>query len=143
MNQSRSQSIIALYSGDAKHVGSSSLPYNLKLGHKSVTNLRVRPHKPAIGSALELVATVVSSQSMPTGTVYFYADDTFLAGVTLLQGIADYSAPSLAAGCHVVRSYYVPDEVSSELAYSQDSVSFYVSSEDSRKNTHQQVCGKE
>jgi hypothetical protein len=143
MNQPRSQSIIALYSGDSKHVGSSSLPYNLRLGLKSVTNLRVRPHKPAVGSALELVATVISSQSTPTGTVYFYADDTFLAGITLLQGAASYSASLFAAGCHVVRSYYVPDEVSSELAYSQDSVSFYVSSPQSGKKSDHHVCGRE
>jgi hypothetical protein len=105
-----SDSITAVYSGDAKDQTSTSSPYGLSvvLASSSVSLVSNLNPAPAVKTVV-FTATVTGTGGTPTGQVIFKDGATALGTVSLSGGVASYSTSSLAVGQHGITAAYQGD----------------------------------
>ncbi len=107
------QSITAVYSGDANFTTSTSSTLTQTVKQASTTTSVVSSANPSTyGQAVTFTATIspVSPGSgTPTGTVTFYDGSTTLGTATLSGGIASFTTSSLAVGTHSIKVVYSGD----------------------------------
>jgi large repetitive protein len=100
-----SQSLTALYSGDANNSSSTSAAVVVSVGKTSASVTVASSLNPSVaGRAVTFTATV--SPSAATGTVQFLDGSTSLGTITLSGGTASLSTSSLAAGAQSITAVY-------------------------------------
>jgi hypothetical protein len=102
-------SITAVYSGDATHAASTS-PAFLQTVNKAATNtaLTSSPNPSGVNQSVTLTATVVAAAGLPvpTGKVQFTAGKKILGTATLTNGIAVLNTTFTQAGSVTVKASY-------------------------------------
>jgi len=98
--------ITANYPGDASFAPSSRSLNQVVARAPTNTAMITSPNPSAPGEAVTLVATVNSTDGMPTGAVSFWDGDTLLGEAPIEGGRASLSTTTLAAGGHELRASY-------------------------------------
>ena len=105
--------IRASYSGDSANAPSTSPVVNVTLKAVTATTLTASPSSVAAGQPVNLTATIVETHGngTPGGSVFFYANGTLLASITVYGGVATYAAPTngLSAGVYSITANYSGD----------------------------------
>jgi hypothetical protein len=106
-----SNSITAVYEGDANNNGSMSSPVNQFVIAATTTTLTSSPNPSIYGLAVAFTATVISSiGSPPDGEIVTFKQGTTELGVgTLSSGTATFSDSTLAVGTKSIKAVYVGD----------------------------------
>jgi hypothetical protein len=102
-------SIVGTYSSDVSYAASASTPQTLAITVTPTVTFTATPATAALGTGIVLKATVASSASTPTGTLYFMDGTTTLGSATLSGGTASYTASGLAIGTHSITVRYGGD----------------------------------
>jgi hypothetical protein len=102
-------SIRAVYSGDANNRGASQPLTEVVNQATTTTTLSVSPTQTYVGGDVTFTATVAPQYvGTPTGTVFFYDGKTRYPA-QLSGGVATYTTASLKAGSHSIRAVYSSD----------------------------------
>ncbi len=110
--------LTAVYSGDATHLGSTSVPVTVVVlaattKVQTVTILTSSTNPATSGQSVTFTANVIASGSpiaAPTGTVTFLDGIMVLGTKTLVgSGVASFSIGSLSVGSHSITASYVGD----------------------------------
>jgi hypothetical protein len=110
-----SDSITAVYSGDANYTTSTSAAKTIKVneGTKTVTtSTLVATNTPlTYGTSTTLTDTLsFTSSNTPTGSINFYVDGILYgAAITLTSNAASVTIPALAGGSHSITAVYIGD----------------------------------
>jgi hypothetical protein len=113
-------SIAATYPGNATFAASTSSPvvqtvYSGARPRSSTVALATSPSPSTFGQPVTVTATITPSSGVPTGTVYFFADDLPLGSATVTQvgGVfkATLTVSALSRGAHVLGAAYLGDTV--------------------------------
>jgi hypothetical protein len=103
-----SNSLTAVYSGDASYVGSTSTAVTQTVNKQaSTTTLYSLTNPSSFGQAVVFRAIVSPSQA--TGTVQFLDGSTVLGSAAVSNGAASLTASSLAVGVHSIVASYSGD----------------------------------
>lgn len=104
--------LTAQYSGDENFAPSTSNPVTVLVDKApTLTVLTAIPTNTTPGSSIQLLAKVVSSQGLPTGTVNFYDGSSPIESLPLNipSGIAYVPALFLSTGTHLIDAIYNGD----------------------------------
>jgi hypothetical protein len=101
--------IVGTYSSDVSYAASVSTSQMLAITVTPTVTFTATPATAALGTGIVLKATVASSASTPTGTVYFMDGTTTLGSAVLSGGTASYTASGLAVGTHSITVRYGGD----------------------------------
>jgi hypothetical protein len=106
-----SNTVTAVYSGDANNAGSSSSPVNQIVTAPTTTTLISSPNVAVFGQAVVFTTVVSSTNGAPPNgeTVTFKQGATVLGTGTLTGGMASLSTTSLGTGLKSVTSVYAGD----------------------------------
>ncbi len=109
-----SQTITADYGGDSNYAGSTSANLTQTVNKAATTTSRMSSVNPSVfGQTVTFTATVSASSpgsGIPTGTVTFYANGTFLGNGTLNGSrVPDYSTAALSLGSQTITANYGGD----------------------------------
>ena len=101
-------SITAVYSGNANILGSTSAPLSQVVSQATSTTTLISSQNPAsFGQSVTFAATVAPQfRGTPAGNLVFKDGFTILATVTLTGGVATYSTSSLTSGSHTIKARY-------------------------------------
>jgi hypothetical protein len=110
--------LIAVYSGDAANVGSSSAVLNQVVRETiSAATLTSSPNPSTHGQAVTFTAKITSPTVTPMGQVTFTAGKTALGTAQLSGGAAKLTISSLAVGStKVTATYYGDSNISQSSA---------------------------
>jgi len=105
------QSVTAVYSGDTNFAGSTSAAYSQTVNRASSSVAVLSSAAPSFfGQTVVFTATVTGPGATPTGTLTFSDGSTTLCnGVSLSNGAATCSAPSLTVATHNITASYSGD----------------------------------
>jgi uncharacterized repeat protein (TIGR03803 family) len=99
--------LIAVYSGDANNLGSSSLILNQVVTQTtSSATITASPNPSTQGEAVTFTAKITSPTATPTGPVTFTAGKTTLGTVELTTGKAEFTTSTLPAGTNTITVTY-------------------------------------
>ena len=105
-----SLSITAVYSGNYRSAGSTSLAQNVTINPQTATTtvLQAAPNPSTAGAAVTLTATVAPAPAgTPAGTVSFFNGSTLLGTATLNgSGVASFTLSSFPLGTETVTAVY-------------------------------------
>lgn len=103
-----SQSIVAVYSGDAINLPSTSVALSEQIMESTAVTVAASANSLYVGSSVTFSATVsVPGGATPTGTVTFNDGGNTLGEAPLTgSGTATYSTTTLAVGTHVIKAVY-------------------------------------
>ena len=108
-----SQSITAVYSGDADFTTSTSAALTQTVNQDATATKLKSSNNPSVyGQTVTFTATVTASSpggGTPTGSVAFYDGTTALATESLNGGTTTYSTSSLSVGAHAITAVYSGD----------------------------------
>ena len=103
-----SDSLTAVYSGDANHAASTSAVRIQTVNREnSTTSLKASPSSSSPAETVTFTATVAPAAA--TGTVQFLDSSTVLATIPLNGETAQFSTSSLSAGTHSIKAVYSGD----------------------------------
>jgi hypothetical protein len=113
---SGSQSLTAVYSGDATYVSSTSSPATVNVGNPgpapTTTTLTLSEYSGYLGDTVTLTATV--NPPAATGQVDFYDNGSFLEGVVLSSGTAAWSQAFTQSYSNSITAVYDGDATYSQ-----------------------------
>jgi hypothetical protein len=103
-----SNSIQALFSGDAEFLGSKSNTVSQVVSKATTTTNLASSRNPSnVGQSVTFAATVTPQFSgKVTGTVTFYDGTTTLKTVSLSGGVAKFTTSALTLGAHTITATY-------------------------------------
>ena len=109
-----SHSILATYSGDGNHAGSTSAALGQQVDgaqqSQTGTMLSSSSQTAPYGQPVTFTAVVEhQGNTTPTGTVSFYDGSTLLATVNVTNGSAAYTVSTLSEGSHMITAVYSGD----------------------------------
>jgi len=103
-----SNPIIAVYSGDANYLSSTSTPVT-QIVYKTGTSVALASSVNPSASGQSVTFTAIVSPNWVSGTVQFLDGATVLGTVTTTSGVAALSLSSLSAGTHSITAVYSGD----------------------------------
>lgn len=109
--------LTASFGGDTDHLASTSVAVAEVIQLATSTAALSSSQNPsAFGSAVTLSARITGTGAQPTGNVLFLDGSMTLANVTVIDGTASFSTPSLSIGSHVITLSYTGDATHSASA---------------------------
>jgi hypothetical protein len=102
-----SNSITAVYGGDAQHATSTSAVLSQVVTQAPTTTaLSSQPNPAAVGQSVTLTATVAAAPGVPAGSVTFKNGNATLGKVALSNGVATLNSTFSAAGSYTLTATY-------------------------------------